>query len=164
MAFVTRVLTALALLALLVAGCGGERGDVTAAASTESPPPGASSLSYSPKPYYKDMSKMQVRFTTTGPAGPGREYSVWLSTGLDKRDKDCVRDFAVYRMVRGARVKKTYVVTLFTVDVEGNSEIELPACLGRARLEVRTEGHFKHVLEPVRVMRKLSLQILPPRR
>jgi hypothetical protein len=86
---------------------------------------------------------------------------------LDNRDEHCYRSrdgFGSYQTVRGARVKKTYVVTLVTVDVEGNVGIELPACFGRARMEIRTEGDFTHQLEPLRVMRKLPLQILPPPR
>ena len=113
----TRAFAASAALAV-GAGCGGDGGHVTAAASTEPPPAGVSSLSYSPKPYRRDMDKLRVRFTATGLAGPGREYWVRLFTGLDKRDDDCHREFVASKTVPGARVKKTYVVTLFTVDVE----------------------------------------------
>ena len=38
-----------------------------------------SAMSYAPKPFYDDLSRMRIRFTTTGRAKPGHYYAVILS-------------------------------------------------------------------------------------
>lgn len=52
----------------------------TALSSTAVAPEGVSSVSYSPKPLYNDLSYIRVRFTTTGRARPGWGYGVDLET------------------------------------------------------------------------------------
>jgi hypothetical protein len=65
---------AVAATALVLAMLAASTQSAVSGATTE----GVSSLSYAPKPFYDDLSRMRVRFTTTGRAGPGREYDVIL--------------------------------------------------------------------------------------
>lgn len=147
-----RSLCAMVALALLAAGCGGS--------TDESSSPGVSFLDYSPKPYSKDMSLMTVSFTTTGPAGPGREYQVWLFTGNDNRDRHCYSEWAPYDGVPG-EAGKTYTQTLETWG--SFSDGEAGACFGRAELVVWTQRADAGVAVGRKDMRKLSLRILPVR-
>ena len=124
-----------ATIVLLVSACGGD-GDAQEQAQTPSVKParpGVSALSYSPKPFSKDMTEMRVRFTTTGPAGPGRRYQAWLWTGLDKGDDErCYPEYESFEVIRG-KPGGTYEVTLAPDDEYG------PMCAGHAQLVVWTE-------------------------
>jgi len=162
-----------ALLAMLATSCRGGKDEP----SSENPAlptqasPGVSSLSYSPRPYYKDMTKMRVRFTTTNPVPPNRAYTVSLFTGLSHRDgTPCYPEFAYpydYNdpPLRGG-VGKTVSVTLVTdapetvreEDIDKVGPNDTHACTGRARLVVRYETP-----QGSRVMRRLSFRILPAR-
>ena len=104
---------------------------------------------------------MKVRFTTTGPAGPGREYIVWLFTGKNHRDNRCYPEYSWEEGVRGAPGKQ-YEVAIDTV-FSGRDGDAL-ACFGQAQLVVWTQKiDFGHPLDR-RVMRKLSFWIHRPRR
>ncbi len=64
---ITALAPVVSVLALVGCGDAGE------------PHEGVSELSYAPKPFYDDLDRMHVSFTTTGPARPGFEYEVILS-------------------------------------------------------------------------------------
>lgn len=146
-------------LALLVlsAGCGGDSGTET----TLGPSAGVSFLDYSPRPFYKDMTELTVRLTTTGPAGsdpPGNTYVIWVESGKDKRDTDCYREFASDIGGPGES-GKTYaqVIRMTTkVPTDSGGERRLHACFGRGRIVVEAG-------EPPQIMRTLPFRILPPR-
>jgi hypothetical protein len=104
------------------------------------------------------MGVMTVRFTTTGPAGPGREYIAWLFAGLDGRDRHCYDEWAPFDGVPG-KAGKTYVQRIETYGEFSDGDAY--ACFGRARLVVWTQRSGGSAF-PRKVMRKLSLQILPP--
>lgn len=146
------------LLALLGTACGGDGGtDSSEGAAAKPPSPGVSFLDYSPKPVRKGDGLMYVRFTTTGPAGPGREYMVWLFTGLDKRDRYCYSEWAPGEGVQG-EAGRTYIQA---IQIWGEfSDGEADACFGRARLVVWTQESGGPL--PRKVMRELVLPILPP--
>ena len=120
------------------------------------PSSGVSYLDYSPKPISKDMTEMTARFTTTGPAPAGLEYSAWLFTGEgDDRDQDCYSEFGPSSGVPG-EAGKTYE------QVIGLVEDDLHACYGRAVLIVMTQevGDPGHLVEEVAAH---YLDILPAR-
>jgi hypothetical protein len=150
----------LASAASLVSACGGD-GDGSAvpeAPAATPPPPVVSSLSYRPNPFSNDLAKMHIRFTTTGPAGPHREYVVHLSTGRDDRDQHCYADYESDPVRPGAA--GTYEVT---IDKDAYFDDDLARfCFGKALLTVVTQN-FESPLGR-RALRKLSLQILPSSR
>jgi hypothetical protein len=70
---------ALSLLALLVIGAAVTTTVAKAASNNaREKAEGVSSLTYAPKPFYDNRSRMKVRFTTTGRARPGFNYLVTL--------------------------------------------------------------------------------------
>ena len=104
-----RTLLATAVLTAAVgSGCGG--GDIEPTKASKPQPPGVSSLDYSPKPFWQDMSRMRVRFTTTGPAGPRRQYVVWLFAGQSHPHQQCNPESATWDILGG--VGKTVEVVL----------------------------------------------------
>jgi hypothetical protein len=104
---------------------------------------GVSSLTYAPKPFYDDLSRMRVRFTTTGTARPGSYYSLSLlisgpDAGPNARclnlavSGDRLFDTRPSRRIRGAP-GRTYTVWLTAA--RGYST-EPYFCHGRAELTV----------------------------
>jgi hypothetical protein len=156
------------LVALLAASCGGDDPAATQRDEASPPRPGVSFLDYSPKPFYKDMDEITVRFTTTGPAGAkrsDRRYFVWVFTGKNNRDKGrCYPEFSAYSGVLG-KPGKTYVQTIEMLAEDTDRDNPGPdfhACLGRAQLVVWT-GANGGCCPPRKLMRKLSFRVLPPR-
>ena len=109
---------------------------------------GVSSLSYAPKPFYDDLSRMRVRFTTTGRAGPGRHYIVsLLIVGPDAfggASNGCAYLASSKGLPRGVRPVRilgapgrTYVVWLHAGAGIGSTGY---FCHGRANLRVRTNS------------------------
>ena len=168
MNLVSKTYAALAFLVLLSAG----GGSTASGSATKTPPPGVSLLTYSPKPFHRSRypTPMRVELTTTGPAGQGRKYRVWLLTGLDDRDEDCIEPFQATELERHIRDEQGYERVL-PVRGQGHfvlvthrfsdRDIEAPACFGRARLEVWTTPF--RAWQPARLMRRLTFEILPPR-
>jgi len=125
--------------------------------------PGVSFIAYSPKPFYKDMDEMTVRFTTTGHIPrrgllPGSTYTIWVETGKDKRDTDCYREFGFNTRTSGWPGKTYIRVLRLTTQVPNGSggRRKLQVCFGRGRIVIEA-------CDPARVMRTLPIQILPPR-
>ena len=100
----------LAILVLVSAAFGGRSGaETTEEAATG---PGVSFIAYSPKPFYKDMDTMTVRFTTTGDITkrgllPGT-YTIWVETGKDKRDTDCTGNSVSTHTPLAGRARHTF--------------------------------------------------------
>ena len=101
---------------------------------------GVSSLSYAPKPFYDDLSRMRVRFMTNGHARPGLEYRVvLLISGPDTSSLNCqslafstLSDSVVgpVQRILGAP-GKTY-----TVSLRAAGPLRKYFCHGRAELSV----------------------------
>jgi hypothetical protein len=148
-------------LVFALAACGGEEEPGGRPTTPRRPPAGVSSLSYSPKPFSDDMHEMTVRFTTTGRAGGGREYIVYLTTGIDYHGSGCYPEWESMESPMRGGVGKTYSVVL---DTDAVFDEDTFFCPGKAQLVVRTqyiEGG-SGTLEP-RLMRKLEFRILPRR-
>jgi hypothetical protein len=112
------------------------------ARDTASSAVGVSSLSYAPKPFYDDLSRMRVRFTTTGRAKPGTDYSVVLlidgpDAGPDASCQNLAVSFDAATAVNPRRIVgapgKTYTVWL---KATGGYSAEPYFCHGRASLTV----------------------------
>lgn len=125
----------LAAIAVLTAGSASARDAASSAV-------GVSSLSYAPKPFYDDLSRMRVRFTTTGRAKPGTYYYVdLLINGPDAGPDASCLNLAVsdqaYTAVNPHRIPgapgKTYTVWL---KATGGLSSEPYFCHGRAELSV----------------------------
>jgi hypothetical protein len=113
---------------------------------------GVSFIDYSPKPLYTYMPQMKVLFTTTGPAGSGRQYVARLLTGKDERDTDCKREHSAEGIEGG--VRKTQRVSL------GSQKLRnaLRFCAGTAQVIVRAQNVGG---SEGSVMRRLALRVLP---
>lgn len=103
---------------------------------------GVSSLSYAPKPFYDDLSRMRVRFTTTGRTKKGSYYSViLLISGPDAGPSAGCLNLGVSddpaTAVRPQRILgapgRTYTVWL---KATGGLSAEPYFCHGRAELTV----------------------------
>jgi hypothetical protein len=145
------------VVALVGASCGDDDVGDTRPDDASASRPDVSFLDYSPKPFYKDMTVMEIRFTTTGPAGPGRRYVVELrSRGNDMR---CIRDHAPYPLPRiQGGAGKTFTVTLYSDTFFDDGRF----CAGPAELRVWTERAVTP-REGVRMLRRLRFRVLPPR-
>ena len=159
------VFVALALGVLVSGGCGDDQHTSTPSPPEEErpPPPGVSSLDYSPKRISKDMTKMTVHFTTTGPAGPGLEYTAWLFTGENSdRDQDCWSEFGARDAVPG-EAGKTYEQVVELTEREG-THVEDPwhACIGPAKLVVWTQP-VEDRGNSIESLKTTTFEILPPR-
>jgi hypothetical protein len=148
------------LIAVLGTSCGGDDVSDPSAGEVSPPPPGVSSLDYSPKRISKDTKAMTVRFTTTGRAGPGVEYTAWLFTGEDDRDQDCWSEFGPRDGVAGD-AGRTYEQVIRLREYEG-SHISDPwhPCIGAARLVVWTQDEDEPG-EPIEFMRESGFEIFP---
>ena len=75
---------------------------------------------------------MTVRFTTTGPAGRGRQYVVWLFAGKGHEEDVCYSQSAAWDIAGG--VGKTYEVVLDSEEFYEGSRF----CTGGADLVIWT--------------------------
>jgi hypothetical protein len=73
-----RFLALVALLALALLVTATASGEVAGSSRRAAGSEGVASLTYAPKPFYDDLSRMKVRFTTTGRARSAFEYVVVL--------------------------------------------------------------------------------------
>lgn len=152
------------LLALLVIGA-----VVTATVAkavsnqTRATSEGVSSLTYAPKPFYDNLSRMKVRFATTARARPGFEYVVTLlvsgpSTGSwFQCDETAVSGEPGTSLppsaIHGAP-GRTYVVWLLAGRKDGGH-----FCRGRASLSVVSASASRPSSN--RRLRTLAFRILP---
>jgi hypothetical protein len=128
---------------------------------------GVSSLSYAPKPVYDDLRRMRVRFTTTGRAGPGREYLVSLfiegpdaAAGMRASTCDNYIDsyFPGNSTVKGhilGAPGHTYTVWLIASQGWGGY-----FCHGRAELAIYTNSIRHPSLKRIRTWRTAKFRIL----
>jgi hypothetical protein len=143
------------LAPVFLGACGGEDRPT----SVPTPRPGVSALSYSPQPFYNDRLVMHVTFTTTGPAGPGREYLAWLFTG----GKSCHLEAASDETgppIHGA-AGETYTVYLSPNNFFDDARF----CAGPAVLKVWSEREDFSARDGPRrrVFRELTFQIFEAR-
>lgn len=125
----------------------------------DTPVEGVSSLSYSPKPFYNDLSYMKVRLTTVGRAALGREYVVTLISG-GKHAGECASAAVSDEPRLGGSRKRitgsaggTYTVWLRAIELDGGF-----FCAGPAYLIIDTEQI--NSTKGARVLRKLTFRIL----
>jgi len=100
----------LALLTLVIALVG------ASAAEPATPIEGVSRITVSPLPFYEDVTRMVVRVTTTGPAGPNRNYEVYVTgdvpMSIQKREHCTLSNGGGYHLFRGGvGVTTTKVLT-----------------------------------------------------
>lgn len=117
---------------------------------------GVSTLSYTPKPFTAGLSRMSVRFTTTGRARPGYYYDVYLF--IDARDdRGCVSlgvsDRADSDRILGAP-NQTYTVLLM-----GIKRPPGPFCHGHAEVTVVSTS-ITPSSKRTRVLRTISFRVL----
>jgi hypothetical protein len=140
-------------VALVGASCGGDDAGDSTPDEARPPSPGVSFVDYSPRPLYTYMPQMKVRFTTTGPAGPGRHYVASLSMTDHTRDTDCKRELSAAGVDAGR--PRTYRVSLGSQELPSESRL----CAGAAQVIVRAQK-IGDAAEGS-VMQKLSLRVLP---
>ena len=95
---------------------------------------------------------MRVRFTTTGPAGPRRQYVVWLFTGQSHPHQQCNPESATWDILGG--VGKTVEVVLDAEEFYENARF----CFGRAELVVWTTS-AEHEQKERKELRKVFFTI-----
>jgi hypothetical protein len=129
--------TLTAVIALLATV--GLSGAGTSAISKE----GVSSSSYAPKPFYNDITRLRIRFTTTGRARPGFEYLAIYSIhgpgslsekcasfGLSDEKNDVVRE----QTILGA-AGRSYTVIFKPARFSSDFPVVHGFCPGRAFVE-----------------------------
>lgn len=112
----------------------------TSSSETAAVSEGVTSLTYAPKPFYDDLPRMRIRFTTTGRARPGSEYVVvlFISGANTGSMFDC--DDTVISTVPGSAIPQRRILGApgrrYGVWLLADRAFGRHFCLGRARLSV----------------------------
>jgi hypothetical protein len=126
------------------------------ALNTELLAEGVSTLSYAPKPLTADLSRMRVRFTTTGRARPGYYYDVYLFIN-PRDDRGCV-SLGVSDRTGTDRILGAPDHT-YTVSLSGVKRPPGDFCDGRAEVTVVSRS-IDPSSKRTRILRAISLRVL----